>query len=138
MHWHRFLGRGANMTRRPLQFGLSSLMWLVAFAAANCWLFSLGAWGGILAVVIDKHVLVAYLCMKADVDRRARKTIVAENRRLLADTDSDPRHPSPLRPSPLAARGEGKGVRGAVGIGEKSRKMGPIPFAGTAHRMVRS
>ncbi|MBI3469589.1 MAG: hypothetical protein HY000_41845 [Planctomycetes bacterium] len=66
------------MTRRPLQFGLSSLMWLVAFAAANCWLFSLGAWGGILAVVIDKHVLVAYLCMRADVDRRARKSPGAE------------------------------------------------------------
>ena len=58
-------------------------MWLVAFAAANCWLFSLGAWGGILAVVIDKHVLVAYLCMKADVDRRARRTLVAESEELL-------------------------------------------------------
>ena len=60
------------MPRRPLQFGLASLMWLVTFAAFNCWLFSFGAWGGILAAVIDKHVLVAYLCMKANVDRQAR------------------------------------------------------------------
>lgn len=58
-----------SMTSRPFQFGVSALMWLVVFAALNFWLFSLGAWGGILAVVIDKHVLVAYLCMKAEVDQ---------------------------------------------------------------------
>ena len=72
MHGHSFQDRLTPMTRPPLQFGIASLMWLVAFAAFNCWLFSLGAWGGILAAVIDKHVLVAYLCMKADVDRRPR------------------------------------------------------------------
>jgi hypothetical protein len=59
------------MVRNPVQFGLSSLVLLVLFAALNCWLFKFGAWGGVLAVVVDKHVLVAYLCMKADVDRRS-------------------------------------------------------------------
>jgi hypothetical protein len=48
------------------------MMWWVAFAAVNFWLCSLGAWGVILAVVIDKHVLVAYLCWAARVDRRER------------------------------------------------------------------
>ena len=62
------------MIRNPLQFGLSSLLLLVLFTAINCWLFTFGAWGGILAVVIDKHVLVAYLCMKADVDRQVLKS----------------------------------------------------------------
>lgn len=46
------------------------MMWWVAFAAVNFWLCSLGAWGVILAVVIDKHVLVAYFCWAARVDRR--------------------------------------------------------------------
>jgi hypothetical protein len=58
------------MVLRSFQFGLSTLLWLVAFCAFNCWLFSMGAWGIILAAVIDKHVLVAYLCMLAQVDRR--------------------------------------------------------------------
>lgn len=63
-------------TRRPFQFGLSSLVWLVVFVACNLWLFSLGAWGGVLALVIDKHVLVAYLCMKARVDRRGHRVVM--------------------------------------------------------------
>jgi hypothetical protein len=66
------------MRQTPVQFGLSTMMWLVAFAAFNCWLCSLGAWGVIVAVVIDKHVLVAYLCMRMDVDRRAARTVQAE------------------------------------------------------------
>lgn len=61
------------MMRNPFQFGLSSLVLMVVFAALNCWLFTFGAWGGILAVVVDKHVLVAYLCMKTDVDRRVQR-----------------------------------------------------------------
>ena len=66
------------MRHGPFQFGVSTLMAWVAFAAFNFWLFSLGAWGGILAVVIDKHVLVAYLCWKADVDRRGQRTTTVE------------------------------------------------------------
>ncbi len=58
------------MTHRSFQFGLAALVWLVVFAAFNCWLFTLGFWGGVVAVVIDKHVVVAYLCMLAQVDRR--------------------------------------------------------------------
>lgn len=58
---------------RPYQFGLSSMMWWVAFSAVNFWLFTLGAVGIIVAVVIDKHVLVAYLCWAAQVDRRERE-----------------------------------------------------------------
>ena len=61
------------MSHRPFQFGISNMMWWVAFAAVNFWLCSLGAWGVILAVVIDKHVLVAYVCWAARVDRRDRK-----------------------------------------------------------------
>jgi hypothetical protein len=61
------------MSHKPYQFGISNMMWWVAFAAFNCWLCSLGAWGIILAVVIDKHVLVAYLCWAARVDRREPK-----------------------------------------------------------------
>ncbi len=44
-------------------------MLCVAFAAFNCWLYSLGTWGVIVAVVIDKHVLVAYFCWMARVDQ---------------------------------------------------------------------
>ena len=64
--------RGPTMTRSRFQFGLSSLLWFVVFAAFNFWLFSLGSWGGIVALTIDKHVLVAYLCMKFRVDERGR------------------------------------------------------------------
>ena len=69
------------MRHRPYQFGISSLMWWVAFAAFNCWLCSLGAWGIIVAVVIDKHVLVAFLCWAAQVDRRERKAVSVEVRK---------------------------------------------------------
>src|SRR6059036_3264420 len=68
----------AMMTSRPVQFGLSTVLYLVAFAAFNFWLFSLGAWGVIVAVVIDKHVLVAYLCMRAQVDRQAPPVLSTE------------------------------------------------------------
>jgi hypothetical protein len=57
------------MSRRGFQFGISSLMWWTLFAAVHCWLFSLGAWGIIVAIVTDKHLLVAYLCWAARVDR---------------------------------------------------------------------
>ena len=60
------------MNGRPLQYGISTLMTWVAFAAVNCWLCTLGAWGIIVAVVIDKHVLVACLCWRLQVDRRER------------------------------------------------------------------
>ena len=56
------------------------MMWWVAFAALNFWLCSLGAWGVILAVVIDKHVLVAYVCWAARVDRRDKKPAPIEVR----------------------------------------------------------
>ena len=56
-------------------------MWCVAFAAINFWLFSWGACGVIVAVVIDKHVLVAYLCWKAQVDRRADPAQAVETRK---------------------------------------------------------
>ena len=69
------------MRHQPNQFGISSLMWWVAFAAFNCWLWSLGAWGIIVAVVIDKHVLVAYLCWAARVDRRNSQPIAEKLRR---------------------------------------------------------
>jgi hypothetical protein len=58
------------MRHKPYQFGISNMMWWVVFAAFHFWLCSLGAWGVILAVVIDKHVAVAYLCWAARVDRR--------------------------------------------------------------------
>jgi hypothetical protein len=60
--------------RYRFQFGIATLMWWVAFAALNCWLFSLGPWGAIVALVTDKHVLVAYLCWLAQVDRRSRRS----------------------------------------------------------------
>lgn len=62
------------MKHRSFQFGLAALVWLVVFAAFNCWLFTLGSWGRVVAVVIDKHVIVAYLCMIAQVDRRRLRT----------------------------------------------------------------
>ena len=58
------------MQRPCYQFGLSSLMWLGLFAALNCWMCTLGRWGVILAIVIDKHVLVAYLCWRVRIDTR--------------------------------------------------------------------
>jgi hypothetical protein len=63
------------MDGRPFQFGISTLMVWVAFAAFNFWLCSFGAWGVIVAVVIDKHVLVAYLCWRLQVDRRRQESI---------------------------------------------------------------
>jgi hypothetical protein len=68
------------MNQRPYQFGIAHLMWCVAFAAMNFWLCSLGAWGVILAIVIDKHVLVAYVCWAARVDRRDKKPPTVEVR----------------------------------------------------------
>jgi hypothetical protein len=60
------------MPRHRFQFGLSTLLWIVVFMACNCWLCTrLYPWGLILAMTVDKHVLVAYLCMKFRVDRRA-------------------------------------------------------------------
>lgn len=67
------------MNIRPRQFGLSTLIWLVVFAAFNFWLISLGVWGTILAIVIDKHVLVAYLCMVARVDQRRSSALGTEH-----------------------------------------------------------
>ena len=61
------------MDSRPFQYGISTLMGCVAFAAFNFWLCSLGAWAVIIAVVIDKHVLVAYLCWRLQIDRRRRE-----------------------------------------------------------------
>ena len=70
------------MRRPPLQFGLSTLMWVVVFAACNCWLCShVYPWGLILAMTIDKHVLVAYLCMRARVDKRVQPAQVIERMR---------------------------------------------------------
>jgi len=60
------------MSERSYQFGLSTILWLVALAAINFWLFRLGPWGIVLAVVFDKHVLVAALCWSARVDHRER------------------------------------------------------------------
>jgi hypothetical protein len=60
------------MRHRAFQFGISSLMWLVVVAAIHCWLFSLGSYGIIIAIVADKHILVAYLCWAARVDCPAR------------------------------------------------------------------
>jgi hypothetical protein len=51
------------------QFGISTLMWLVVAAAIHCWLFSHGPYGIIVTIVVDKHILVAYLCWVARVDR---------------------------------------------------------------------
>jgi hypothetical protein len=61
------------MCRRAYQFGLSNLMWWVVVAAIHCWLISQGSWGIIIALVVDKHVLVAYLCWVAQVDRRVKR-----------------------------------------------------------------
>jgi hypothetical protein len=57
------------MVHRTFQFGISTLMWLVVVAAIHCWLISLGPYGMIVAAVVDKHILVAYLCSLANVDR---------------------------------------------------------------------
>jgi hypothetical protein len=56
------------MTSRT-QFGISTLMWLVLAAAVHCWLFTLGPYGVIVTIVVDKHIVVAYLCWIARVDR---------------------------------------------------------------------
>lgn len=58
------------MNRRRFQFSLADLLWLVVFAACNFWMFRFGPIGVIIAIVIDKHILVAYLCCSARVDRR--------------------------------------------------------------------
>jgi hypothetical protein len=58
--------------RNPMQFGLSTILWCVLLSAINFWLVTIGPWGVILAVVFDKHVLVAFLCWSARVDIRTR------------------------------------------------------------------
>jgi len=58
------------MASRPFQYGISALMACVAFAAFNFWLCTHGAWGIVLVMVIDKHIVVAYLCWRLQVDRR--------------------------------------------------------------------
>jgi hypothetical protein len=51
-----------------LSFGIMDLVILVACCGLNFWLFSFGPAMGVLAAILDKHFLVAYLCMKLRVD----------------------------------------------------------------------
>ena len=94
------------MTRYPFQFGISSLMWLVAFAALNFWMFSFGAWGVILALAIDKHLLVAYFCMLAKVDQRKQTALFSTTVSALQNTNSRTdaiSTPAPLNAAPWQA-----------------------------------
>jgi uncharacterized membrane protein len=68
------------MTSRA-QFGISTLMWVIVAAAVHCWLFSHGPYVVIVTIVVDKHILVAYLCLIARVDRTVEAANQAANRR---------------------------------------------------------
>jgi hypothetical protein len=58
------------MERPMLQLSVATMLRLVACIAFNIWLFRLGVFWGILGLNVTKHVMIAYLCGAAGVDRR--------------------------------------------------------------------
>ncbi len=50
------------------------MLGLVAAIALNIWLFRQGPLWGILGLNVSKHVLIAYLCQAAGVNRRAENS----------------------------------------------------------------
>lgn len=64
------------MERPSLQLSVTSLLGLVACVALNIWLFRLGPLLGILGLNISKHVIIAYVCKVAGVDKDRRRTRV--------------------------------------------------------------
>ncbi len=50
---------------------VAGMLGLVAAIAINIWLFRQGALWGILGLNVSKHVLIAYFCQAAGVNRRA-------------------------------------------------------------------
>ena len=61
------------MGRGRFQFGLRALMIGVAIVAVDCWLFTVGPLAAIVGMVVSKHVLVAYLCMRMDQTSKAEE-----------------------------------------------------------------
>ena len=57
------------MQQRSGQFSVATLMWVVFWVALHYWMFKLGALWAAFAIVLDKHVLVAYFCMKMHRNR---------------------------------------------------------------------
>jgi hypothetical protein len=53
-----------------LQLSVATMLGLVACVALNIWLFRVGVFWGILGLNVTKHVLIAYVCGAAGVDRR--------------------------------------------------------------------
>jgi hypothetical protein len=60
------------MERTNYQMSLLGMIGVVACVALNIWLFRIGPLLGILALNVTKHVLIAYVCQVAGVNRRVR------------------------------------------------------------------
>ena len=57
-----------DMKSKGIQISLTAMLFLVACAAGNFWLFRQGVLWGILGLSVSKHVLTAYLCQQLGVN----------------------------------------------------------------------
>ncbi len=64
----------SRMESPRLQMSVAGLLGVVACLALNFWLFRLGALWGIMGLNVSKHVLIAYVCQVAGVDKGRRPT----------------------------------------------------------------
>ena len=90
------------MGRGRFQFGLRALMIGVAIVAVDCWLFTVGPLAAIVGMVVSKHVLVAYLCMRMDQTSKAEEK-----------ARTTPKGNASTRSAMSAVVGEGELVRAA-------------------------